>query len=226
VRISRQTPAEGAATAREVEPRKTPVTRAQIRDAIARALETALGKRPSAGLVDVMTAHACLETGSGASMYNFNFGGIKGRGPDGATARCRTREVLGGREVEVRDGFRAYASLDAGALDYVRTMRARFGGAVAVAERGDAAAFAAALKKAGYYTASEHDYARGLAALMGSGATTSHAADGPPRAPTSALSSATRAATANVRDLFDAERFASALAAPRHARRVEEDDEG
>lgn len=164
----------------EVAPERTRVSRGEIRDAIARAHTRITGKAPSAGLLDVLTAQACLETGSGASMYNFNFGGIKGIGPSGLTARCRTHEVVGGREMEIRDGFRAYRTLDEGATDYVTTMVTRFGSAVGAASDGDVRAFAHALKQSGYYTAREEDYAAGLLALTGAPASP---ACGPAAAP-------------------------------------------
>src|SRR6187200_465774 len=123
-------PTRATHAARDVSPTRTPVSREELRAAIGRAHEKVTGRAPSAGLLDTLTAHASLETGSGSNMYNYNFGGIKGAGPSGETARCRTREVQGGREVEVRDGFRAYRSLDEGATDYVRLMRDRFGAAV------------------------------------------------------------------------------------------------
>lgn len=168
MRVALQTgPRPAEARAREVEPARTQVTRAEIRGAIARALEKDTGARANERTVDVLTAHASLETASGDRMYNFNFAGIKGRSPSGGTAVLRTKEVLEGREVSIRDGFRAYGSLDEGALDYVRTMRTRFGGALEPAARGDLDGFAHSLKKSGYYTASEKDYAKGLASLAG-----------------------------------------------------------
>jgi len=166
---------------RKVEAQRTPVTRAELRAAIGRALERTSASKPPAELVDVLTAQASLETASGASMYNFNFGGIKGHAPDGGTASLRTHEVLGGKDVVIRDGFRAYASLDEGARDFVTTMKTRFAGAVDAASRGDVAGFASALKRSGYYTASETDYARGLASLM--------------RTPAGAVSATTRSAS-------------------------------
>lgn len=155
----------------EVEVQRTSVSRADLRGAIGRAHQKLTGHAPSPALLDVLTAHASLETGSGAQMYNFNFGGIKGRSPSGETARMRTREVIDGREIEVRDGFRSYRSLDEGAVDYVRLMRDRFGGAVARAEAGDLDGFAHALKQARYYTADESKYASALRGLAGSGPT-------------------------------------------------------
>ena len=208
--------ATAVARERKVEPQRTPVTRAELRAAIGRALDrehTSAGK-PPAELVDVLTAQASLETASGAKMYNFNFGGIKGHAPDGGTASLRTHEVLGGKDVVIRDGFRAYASLDDGARDFVNTMKTRFGGAVQAASRGDVAGFASALKRSGYYTASETDYAHGLAALMGApagGAASPAAAGSSPRNahtsfPTSDFG-LTSAALARVGDALDADRW-------------------
>jgi hypothetical protein len=152
-----------------VEPERTPATRTELRDAIGRAWTRETGRKPSAGLVETLAAHASLETGSGAQMYNFNFGGIKGAGPHGETARCRTKEVVNGREIEIRDGFRAYRTLDEGAVDYVKTMRAQFGSALARAEAGDVDGFAHALKEKHYYTADEGAYASALRRLSGAG---------------------------------------------------------
>lgn len=160
-----RTAQSGGGATREVEPRRTPVTREQMRAAIARALQKETGARPSPRLVDTLTAHASLETASGDRMYNFNFAGIKGHSPAGTTAVLRTKEVLDGREVTIKDGFRAYATIDDGARDYVHLMRTRFAGALDPAARGDVEGFAHALKQSGYYTAAEKDYAKGLASL-------------------------------------------------------------
>lgn len=177
------TAAGATLAAREVEPRRTSVSQGELRDAIGRAHSKVTGRAPSTATLDVLTAHASLETASGSHMYNYNFGGIKGRGPTGETARCRTHEVLNGKEVEIRDGFRAYRNIDDGAADYVRLMRDRFPAAMAQAERGDVDGFARALKQSHYYTADEKAYASGLRGLMASASsavTTAHA-DASPR---------------------------------------------
>ena len=159
------------APAREVEPKRTQVSQVEIRDAIARAHTKVTGRAASGATLEVLTAQASLETASGGRMYNFNFGGIKGSGPTGETAKLRTHEVLGGKDVEIRDGFRAYRTLDEGATDYVRLIKDRFPGAMAQAERGDVDGFAKALKQSGYYTADEKSYASGLRSLMGTAST-------------------------------------------------------
>jgi mannosyl-glycoprotein endo-beta-N-acetylglucosaminidase len=138
-----------------------------IRAALTRALESATGRRPNARTVDVLAAQVALETARGNTMYNFNFGGIKGASPQGETANYMTREVVGGRDVQLRQGFRAYASLDEGARDYVAVLRTRFPQAYAQAVAGNVDGFAHALKESHYYTAAEDQYAAGLRAAVG-----------------------------------------------------------
>ncbi len=166
MRVGATPPSGRASPPREVAPRLTPVSQGQLRDAIARAHKKLTGRAPSPRTLDVLTAHASLETASGARMYNFNFGGIKGHGPTGETARCKTREVIDGKEVTIRDGFRAYRTIDEGAADYMSLMRDRFPGAMEQASRGDVDGFARALKRSRYYTADEGAYAAGLRGLM------------------------------------------------------------
>jgi len=112
-------------------------------------------------------------------------------------------------------------------------MKTRFGGAVEAASRGDVAGFASALKRSGYYTASETDYARGLASLMrapeGGGAPAAAAAS--PRAVHTSFPmpdfGLTSAALTRVGDALDADRWLGALSpSPSHvSRAAAEDDE-
>jgi hypothetical protein len=141
-----------------VAPERTSVPMPEVEAALARAYTRATGSPPSPPMLKSLAAQASLETGSGQAMYNFNFGGVKGASPEGLTANCLTHEVVGEKDV-VRQAFRAYSSLDAGADDYVRTMVSRFSGSMQAAGSGNLDAFAHALKQAGYYTASETDYA-------------------------------------------------------------------
>lgn len=153
--------------AREVAARKTVTSTADIRAALARAHQAATGEAAPAPLLDMLTAHVSHETALGTRMFNYNFGGIKGKSPAGDTARYMTREVTpAGEEVHISAPFRAYSSLDQGAADYVDVMRSRFPEAFAQASTGDPAAFAAALKRRGYYTASETSYAAAMRRLV------------------------------------------------------------
>jgi len=144
---------------------RTPVSQADLRSAISRAYTQVNGRPASSKTLDVLSAQASLETGRGAQMYNYNFGGIKGASPSGQTAHYMTREVQNGQSRHLMQGFRAYSSLDAGAVDYVKTMQSHFGAAMTSADRGDVNGFASALKSAHYYTAPETEYASALRAL-------------------------------------------------------------
>ena len=143
----------------------TPSTPAEMRGALARAHVKLTGRAASPGLLDALTAQVNLETGRGKSMANFNFGGIKGTSPSGQTAHYMTREVIDNKDVHLEQGFRAYNSIDEGAIDYLSLMKNRFGDALVPATRGDMDGFAHALKKAGYYTAPETEYASALRSL-------------------------------------------------------------
>jgi hypothetical protein len=157
----------GAAKTHDVDAQRTPVSTTDLRGAIGRAYTRVTGQAPSATLLDTLTAQAALETGRGGKMYNYNFGGIKGAGPNGETAHYMTREVIGGKDVHLSQGFRAYDSLDAGADDYVRFLTKRYSGAVDQAQAGNVDGFAHALKQAGYYTAPESEYASALRGIGG-----------------------------------------------------------
>jgi hypothetical protein len=78
-----------------------------------------------------------------------------------------THEVLGGQDVTVAQGFRAYGSLEEGARDYVSVLKDRFPAAFAQAASGKVDGFAHALKTSHYYTASEQAYDAGLRAAGG-----------------------------------------------------------
>jgi len=68
----------------------------------------------------VTLAQAAIESGwgeSGLSKKYFNYGGIKDAWDwDGPVVRLNTREVLAGKDVVIKDGFRVYQSLP----DYYR----------------------------------------------------------------------------------------------------------
>jgi mannosyl-glycoprotein endo-beta-N-acetylglucosaminidase len=172
VRIGNVTTTAQQPVSRQVTAQRTPVSMADIRAALSRALQSSTGRPPAASTVDVLAAQVSLETAHGSSMFNYNFGGIKGTSPEGATAHYLTHEVVDGTTVTLDQGFRAYSSLQAGAQDYVATLQARFPGAFGCAASGDVDGFAHALKQSHYYTAAEQTYAAGLRSAGGLGATT------------------------------------------------------
>lgn len=162
------TRAEGASRggAQTVKPQRTPLAPGRIRVALERAYEAKHGSKPSAAMLDVLTAHVSHETADGNKMYNHNFGGIKGVSPDGFTARLRTTEVIRGRSIRIRDGFRAYETPERGAADYLGYLERNHPQALERASRGDVSGFARSLKSRGYYTASLRDYQASMARRM------------------------------------------------------------
>jgi hypothetical protein len=141
----------------------------EIRGALSAAYLRLHGRMIDPVLLDTLSAQVCHETGWGKSMHNFNFGGLKGFSPDGVVARCRTKEVLQGREVSIRDGFRAYTNAVDGATDYLAFLESRHAGAIEAASRGDVDGYVRALKQGHYFTASESAYAASLRGILRSG---------------------------------------------------------
>jgi hypothetical protein len=146
---------------------RTRLDAGQASAALRAAWQNEMGEEPSEGTVKVLTAQWAHETGNGASMFNYNFGGIKGTGPSGLSVAQRTREGYGETERTIVDNFRAYRTAEEGAGDYVRLIKARFPGAVEAAKNADPQAFVHALKARGYFTGDEGAYTRSIVALSG-----------------------------------------------------------
>lgn len=141
---------------------RTPITAEQARSLIAGALERMTGEPPSKEQVAILTAQWAHETGRGASMYNYNFAGIKGTSPEGLSVMQRTREGYGATERTITDGFRAYRTAEEGADDYVALLQRRFPAALEASKAGDPAGCVRALKQAGYFTGDEVAYTRSV----------------------------------------------------------------
>lgn len=146
---------------------RTPLTSGEAASALTRAWTEVVGDEPAGGTTALLTAQWAHETGRGASMFNYNFGGIKGEGPSGLSVAQRTREGWGATERTIVDRFRAYESADQGAVDYVKLLVRRFPEAVEAARNGDAGGFVHALKTRGYFTGDEGAYTRSVHRLAG-----------------------------------------------------------
>lgn len=144
---------------------RTPLGGGEAREHLHDAWVKVTGREPPRGAVELLWAQWAHETGRGSRMMAFNFGGLKGCSPSGATASYATREGFGPSERRLVDRFRAYATPAEGAEDYVRTLATRYRDAFDAASRADAAGFVHALRHAGYFTDREQDYARSVAAL-------------------------------------------------------------
>jgi hypothetical protein len=146
----------------EVRAARTRLSGQQAATALEQAWVEVTGKPARKETIAVLTAQWAHETGHGASMYNYNFGGIKGRGPSGLTVHLKTREGWGQSERRIVDGFRAYRTASEGAVDYVKLLTTRYKTAVVAAEQGDAAGFVKGLKARGYFTGNESAYVRSV----------------------------------------------------------------
>jgi hypothetical protein len=153
---------------RRVEVKRTPLSTAAAGEAIAQAYSELTGNVLSGSARSILTAQWAHETGHGASMFNFNFGGIKGVGPGGLSVAQRTREGFGSSERSIVDSFRAYGSVEEGAKDYVQLLLSRYRTAVSAAERGDASGFVHGLKDKGYFTGDPAAYERSIATIANS----------------------------------------------------------
>lgn len=117
------------------------------------------------GGLGVLWAHWALETGRGQRMVGYNFGGIKGRSPHGASVRLWTREREGEQHRKVLRHFRAYASPEAGARDYLSLLATRYPKALRAAARGRVVDFVHALERGGYFTDDVQAYKRAVIGL-------------------------------------------------------------
>jgi flagellar protein FlgJ len=144
---------------------RTQLEPGEARNALSGAWKKVFGEEPSAETSAILTAQWAHETARGGSMYNFNFGGIKGSGPGGFSVLQRTREGYGATEREIRDRFRAYGSAEEGAVDYVQLLNNRFPKALEAARSGDPEGFVRALKARGYFTGDESAYVRSVTSL-------------------------------------------------------------
>ncbi|HMA95761.1 MAG TPA: glucosaminidase domain-containing protein [Polyangiaceae bacterium] len=154
-----------AETVRWLEPKRTQLSSVEAKQSIARAYEQQTGKPLGPAGQAILTAQWAHETAHGASMFNFNFGGMKGASPEGLSVAQRTREGYGSSERTIVDGFRAYSSAEQGAADYVQLLRTRYRGAVEAAELGDAEGFVRGLKEKGYFTGDAAAYSRSIATI-------------------------------------------------------------
>jgi hypothetical protein len=120
----------------------------------------------------VLLAQWALETGRGRSMHCYNLGNVKSAGTSGDWCFFRCDEIINDKVVWFEPDaagccFRAFADLNAGAADYLKTLNSRFQRSWPAVLSGDPAAFAHLLKLQGYYTANEAQYTHTLVALFG-----------------------------------------------------------
>lgn len=144
----------------------TPITPAILYAALRRAWPTVIGGLPQRCSLLVLLAQVAEETGWHA-CHCWNLGNVKHVPGDGHDfCEFRASEIVGGHEIFSTMAFRAFASLDLGAVDYLGLLHRHFAGAWQPVLDGDPAAFVRALKAAHYFTADEGLYTRNVVALF------------------------------------------------------------
>ena len=122
---------------------------------------------PNAAL-EILVAQWAHETGSGASMNNFNFGGLK-YGNAGLYTDYGTHETVNGERVATHADFQAYRTADEGAAHFVQFVTGRHHITAIrqyLAHPGDAQVYADAMKRTGYFTSDARTYGRDLQARL------------------------------------------------------------
>jgi flagellum-specific peptidoglycan hydrolase FlgJ len=142
----------------------TPMAEEQAALHLSKAWRAVIEAHPSEQTLAVLWAQWAHETGRGRRMHAYNFAGIKGRGPSGASVVVWTREGAGSSDL-VRRTFRAYRTASEGANDYVRLLANRYPSALRAAKDGNAYAFVGALDSGGYFTGDTRAYLRAVTSL-------------------------------------------------------------
>jgi flagellar protein FlgJ len=154
---------------------KTSYNREQMTAGFIKGWQTVFNIIPKKESVGVILSQNAIETGSTASMWNNNIGNFKyspSKNPENDNVKYimlnNVWEILGGKKVifqppHVATWFRAFDTLEEGVafhLDHLKNKR--YKNSWQAVEKGDPILFAHLLKVAGYYTAPEADYAKGM----------------------------------------------------------------
>jgi flagellum-specific peptidoglycan hydrolase FlgJ len=168
--------------------KRTPVTPEQVFLALATAWQLLTGSAPDRKIIHILHAQSALETGHWKSIMNFNLGGAKKHGDNDwcfFTTTERFRDDVAKRYLDsskpgevaiVKQGdgfttlrfsgkqqmncFASWETLDEAARDHLALLFRRFPKAVDAAKKGDATGYVRELKRGGYFTASEEEYAK------------------------------------------------------------------
>lgn len=144
-------------------PTPTHATHTELAAALRDAWVTMFPDPPSRAALLVLLAQWALETDDGRRCIAWNIGNVKSVVGDGRDfTEFQTFEYVNGVKTPMVCRFRAFASLEAGALDYLHTLSRRFSASWPFVLAGDPAGFAKALHGEHYYTASVESYTAGV----------------------------------------------------------------
>lgn len=173
----------------ERQAKATPVTPEQVFLALASAWQVLTGALPDRHVLHIIHAQSALETGHWKSISNYNLGGAKKHGTCDWTYFTTTERFgtasadkflasskPGSEVVLLKDEgqfktlkfsgrqpmncFASWETLSDASRDHLEMLFRKFPKAIEQAKKGDAKAYVHELKRAGYFTASEEDYAK------------------------------------------------------------------
>ncbi len=161
----------------KVNKENNPVSESQMAQAMIEAWKDLFGNQPSKEQIAILMSQNALETGHRKSMWNYNVGnlttgpGWKGdywEGLDWLYEHFKGRSGLDERRKKsIKLQYRAYPSLKDGAKDYLRMISSgRYSKAWQSIVHPNIEEYSKALKQAGYYTADEAPYTKGLQNLF------------------------------------------------------------
>ncbi len=153
---------------------RTPLTPTEAIDAIWQAHTAVIGGPCPVLLLEILAAQSALETGRWHSMWNWNFGNIRGEGDAGIMAIKGADEIIDGIRVTVEEGFAAYKDRHSGARAFIRFLGTatkpphpnRYQAAWDAATRGDVVGYVRELRAQGYFTASLQSYTEGVEGVL------------------------------------------------------------
>jgi hypothetical protein len=175
---------------------KTPVTRQEVLEALWGAWAVYFNAIPKKESIWVLMSQWALETGWSSSMHCYNLGNVKSRDGDGydytyfacneilpkaSAEKLQAKDPKRAKITSYRsDGtaiiwfypdhpgcrFRAFSTLQEGALDHLVILVKKFDKAWSAVAEGDPAKFAHLLKVQGYYTADETSYSKALTSIF------------------------------------------------------------
>jgi hypothetical protein len=151
----------------DVERRNTRMTPAEAAGYLAQAWRRIIQSPPlNRSILEILVAQWSHETGSGRSMQNYNFGGLKYGGAGQATIYNLTHEIVNGRREELRGAaFQAYPDARTGAAHFVQFLTDSHRVSAIqqyLANPGNATIYARQLKRASYFTGTFEVYGADL----------------------------------------------------------------
>jgi len=145
----------------------TPVSDQKMIEAIQKAWTELMGSAPTKEQVALIMAQNALETGHRKSMWNNNVGNITTDGKGGYNyfdTLTTSEQISPGKWKKMNLKYRAYPTLEAGVMDYLKFLskNSRYAEAWKNILNPDPESFSKSLKKAKYYTSDEAPYTKTL----------------------------------------------------------------